>query len=37
MKYKVLDIKNYDEMIDEYLESFAEEFDYDSSKKNGNG
>lgn len=33
MKYKVLDIDNYDEMINEYLEDFAEEFDYDSSKK----
>lgn len=33
MKYKVLDIDNYDEMIEEYLESFAEEFDYDSSKR----
>lgn len=33
MKYKVLDINNYDEMVDDYLESFSEEFDYVSSKK----
>ena len=33
MKYKVLDINNYDEMVDDYLEDFSEEFNYVSSKK----
>lgn len=33
MKYKVLDINNYDEMVDDYLEGFSEEFNYASSKK----
>lgn len=32
MKYKVLDIKNYDNIIDNYLENFADEFNYLSSK-----
>ena len=33
MKYKVLDINNYDEVVDDYLEGFSEEFNYVSSKK----
>lgn len=33
MKYKILDINNYDEMVDDYLEDFSEEFNYVSSKK----
>lgn len=33
MVYKVLDISNYDDMINEYLDEFKEEFDYDSSKE----
>lgn len=33
MKYKVLDIENFDNIIDGYLENFADEFDYDSSKE----
>lgn len=32
MKYKILDIKNYDNIIDNYLENFADEFDCLSSK-----
>lgn len=32
MRYKVLDIENFDNIIDGYLENFADEFDYLSSK-----
>lgn len=33
MKYRILDLKNYESIVDEYLEVFADEFDYDSSKE----
>lgn len=33
MKYKVLDMNNIDKMVEEFLEDFAENFDYESSKK----
>ena len=33
MKYKILNLKNFESVIDEYLEFFSDEFDYDSSKE----
>lgn len=33
MKYKILDINNYDKIVDAFLETFKEEFYYDSTKE----